>query len=98
MRLLTFLAIDASSKNNANTNQRHLANVDQNRPEEIGRLQANVTDNLAESDDEPLERATKQTDKKTASGKSKRGTKRKAEPSSKLDAKQIRLSDMLEKL
>jgi hypothetical protein len=71
--------------------------VDQNRPEEIERLQANPIDELEESDEEPLQRGTKQTGKKVAN-KSKRGTKRKAEANSKHDAKQIRLSDMLQKL
>lgn len=77
------------------SNQRHLINVDQNLPEEIERLQPQVVDvsdgSDEESDDERLQRKSK------TSKLSQRGIKRKADTSIKQDAKQIRLSSMLEK-
>ncbi|CAO3681863.1 unnamed protein product [Umbelopsis ramanniana] len=88
------LRYDSSNKVDT-SNQRHLINVDQNLPEEIERLQPQAVDlsdgSDEESDDERLQRKSK------ASKLSQRGIKRKADISSKQDAKQIRLSSMLEK-
>ncbi|KAG2187271.1 hypothetical protein INT44_004956 [Umbelopsis vinacea] len=89
------LRYDSSNKVNTGSNQRHLIDVDQNLPEEIERLQPQVVDvddgSDEESDDERLQRKSK------ASKLSQRGIKRKADTSSKQDAKQIRLSRMVEK-
>ncbi|KAI8577651.1 hypothetical protein K450DRAFT_251103 [Umbelopsis ramanniana AG] len=89
------LRYDSSNKVNTGSNQRHLIDVDQNLPEEIERLQPQVVDvddgSGEDSDDERLQRKSK------ASKLSQRGTKRKADTSSKQDAKQIRLSRMVEK-
>jgi hypothetical protein len=86
---------DASNKNNINSAQQPLGSVDQNRAHEFERLQPNARDE-SEDDDEPLHRGRKN-GKQPANEQNKRGTKRKAEIANKQTAKQIRLSDMLEK-
>lgn len=75
--------------------QQPLGSVDQNRTNEFERLQPNARDQ-SEEDDEPLQRGRKN-GKKPANDQNRRGTKRKAEIANKQTAKQIRLSDMLEK-
>ncbi|KAG2176292.1 hypothetical protein INT43_005526 [Umbelopsis isabellina] len=89
------LRYDASNKNNMDSAQQPLGSVDQNRANEFERLQPNALDQ-SEEDDEPLQRGRKNS-KKPANDQNTRGTKRKAEIANKQTAKQIRLSDMLEK-
>jgi hypothetical protein len=74
---------DASNRANSSSRQHHTVDLSQDQLEEFERLQAQAADEREESGDEPL--------------LSQRGIKRKAVSHRKQDAKQIRLSDMLEK-